>query len=85
MAPEVSVVLVYDSPTGKPIMLARSDDRRLLVRVAMTAIGEAQARAEIFKQTDETLGTIEREEAIRLERLLNRLVPELATPAVVET
>jgi hypothetical protein len=50
----------------------------LLVRVAEAAINEAQARAELLSQADNILGEVEREEANRLQRVLNLLVPELS-------
>jgi hypothetical protein len=73
----ISVLLVYESSYGRPVAVARSDSRNLLVRVAAAAIDEAQARAELLRQADQTLGEIEREEAIRLEKVLGMLIPEL--------
>jgi hypothetical protein len=77
MESNLTVLLVYEPAGGKPVALARTESRKLLICVAAAAISEAQARAELLRQADNVLGEVEREEAIRLERVLNLLVPEL--------
>jgi hypothetical protein len=46
----------------------------------VAAIDQAQARAELLRQTDLTLGEMQREEVIRLEKVLGILMPELNVP-----
>ncbi len=73
----LSVLLVYQPSGAKPVAVARVDRRSLLLKVAATAIAEAQARAELVKAADLVLGAVEREEAQRIIRVLNLLIPEL--------
>jgi hypothetical protein len=77
----LAVLLVYAPQGGKPVTVARVSRRNVVVQVAEAAIAEAQVRAELFRETDEVLGGVEREEVIRLERVLKMFVPELSTDA----
>lgn len=77
MEKSLTVFLVYEPTGGSPVTVARVGSRGLLIHVAKAAITEAQARAELFTEADQVLGDVEREEAIRLERVLKMLVPEL--------
>lgn len=68
---------------GKPLALARIEDRRTLVAAARVAVFEAEARARDSETCDEVLGELQREEACRLRNSLERLIPDLrlsATP-----
>ena len=79
----VNLLLVYETPGGRPLTVARIDDRTLVTKAATAALTAADARAEHLTEVDRTLGLVQREEANRLRRVLNLLVPELShrTPA----
>jgi len=84
-------MLVYEPPTSKrgPIPLARINNPDLALRVAESAIAEAEARASELAQADEFLGEAERAEAQRLRRVLAFLIPGVSAidrlaPAVVQ-
>lgn len=77
MEKSLTVFLVYETPGGSPVTVARVGSRGLVAHVAEAAITEAQARAELFREADQVLGDVEREEATRLERVLKMFVPEL--------
>jgi hypothetical protein len=87
----ITLMLVYEPPTSKrgPIPLARVDDPGLALKVAQSAIAEAEARASKLSEADEFLGEAERAEAQRLRRVLALLIPgvvavEPLTPTVVQ-
>ena len=63
---------------GKPLALARIEDRRTLVAAARAAVFEAEARARDSEDRDAVLGELQREEACRLRSSLERLIPGLA-------
>lgn len=77
MEKSLAVFLVYEPAGGSPVTVARVGSRGLLIHVAEAAITEAQARAELFREADQVLGDVEREEAARIEGVLKMLVPEL--------
>jgi hypothetical protein len=62
---------------GKPLALARIEDRSALVAAARAAISEAEARANGVEELDQVLWELHREEARRLTDSLNRLIPDL--------
>ena len=68
---------------GKPLALARIEDRGALIAAARAAVSEAEARADHVESCDVVLGELQREEAHRLRNSLERLIPDLtfvATP-----
>jgi hypothetical protein len=73
-----SLYITLEGTNGKPVTLARVDDRRLLVVAATQAIEQAQARTEQMGAEDEVLGILQGDEADRLRRALERVIPELA-------
>jgi hypothetical protein len=73
----VSLLLVYEPAGGRPLTVARVDDRRTLVGAAQVAIVEAEARAELMGEADKILGEVEHAEALRLKTVLRLLVPEI--------
>ena len=75
----ISVMLVYEPATSKrgPIPLVRLEDRTLALKVAQSAIANAEARAEELSRNDEFLGEAEYQEAERLRRVLGLLIPGL--------
>jgi hypothetical protein len=84
-------MLVYEPHTSKrgPVPLVRVDDPELALRVALSAIAAAEARASELSQADEFLGEAERAEVQRLRRVLTLLIPGVAvidrhTPSVVQ-
>jgi hypothetical protein len=69
---------------GKPLALARIEDRMALLAAARAAISEAEARANDIDDYDEVLGELQREEAQRLKNSLERLIPDLTfAPSVM--
>ena len=73
----LGLCITLEQANGKAVSVVRIRDRKLLVDVACSAIQEAYQEAEILKQEDETLGTLQKEEAGRLRRSLEFLIPEL--------
>jgi hypothetical protein len=88
---DITLLLVYEPRTSKqgPIPLARVDNPGLAMKVAQSAIAEAEARASELSEADEFLGEAEFAEAQRLRRVLALLIPGLAStdrlaPAAVQ-
>ena len=52
----------------------------ILSKLWRAAVQEAQARVELLAAADELLGEVEREEAFRLRRVLELLIPALKNP-----
>ena len=77
MTGRVSLLLVYEPTGGRPLTVARVEDRRLLLDAAQLAIIAAEQRAEELAAADCLLGEVERAEAGRLRKVLSLLVPEL--------
>ena len=75
MAGNVSLLLVYEVPGGRPLTVARVDNSSLLLDAAQTAILQAEQRADALSEADEVLGRIERSEANRLRQVLALLIP----------
>jgi two-component sensor histidine kinase len=75
----ISIMLLYEPPVakGKPVPVARVANQDLIEAVARAAVQEAQARVESLTAADELLGEVEREEAFRLRRVLELLIPAL--------
>jgi two-component sensor histidine kinase len=75
----ISIMLLYEPPAarGKPVPVARVSNEDLIKTVARAAVQEAQARVESLAAADELLGEVEREEALRLRRVLELLIPAL--------
>jgi hypothetical protein len=69
-----ALVIVYEG-NNRLVALATVTDRELLVCAAEAAIREAAAKAS--RETDEVLAEIQKQDAVRLWRLLQRLIPEL--------
>jgi hypothetical protein len=83
MTGRVSLLLVYEPAGGRPLTVARVDDRRILLDAAQRAISEAQQRAEELSSADCVLGEVERAEAGRLRTVLGLFVPELRSGAAL--
>ena len=77
MAGNVSLLLVYEPSGGRPLTVARIEDRRMLLDAAQLAIVAAERRAEDLAAADSVLGEVEWAEAGRLRKVLCLLVPEL--------
>jgi antitoxin component of MazEF toxin-antitoxin module len=69
--------IVYRAQIGQPLTAAVVENRQLLVEAAKAAIAEAHEKAEAMDEVDEFVAELQREEAVRLERVLARLIPEL--------
>lgn len=81
MPTNVSLLLVYETPGGRLLTVARVDDMGLTRLVALTAISECEGRAAGLATVDATLGAIQRQEAIRLRQVLGMLIPSIANGA----
>jgi hypothetical protein len=77
MSGNVTLLLVYESAGGRPLTVARVQDRRILLDAAHFAIMAADQRAEELAAADRVLGEVERAEAGRLRKVLTLLVPDL--------
>jgi hypothetical protein len=73
----ISIHLVYQSDLGRPLTAVRLDDPDLIIQVAKKAIDDAHKEASAISELDGFVGQVKKEEAIRLERVLKNLVPEL--------
>jgi len=65
---------------GKPLALARIEDRDALIVAARAAVLEAEARARVAEGRDELLSELQQEVADRLRSSLERLIPDLTLP-----
>jgi hypothetical protein len=74
---KLGLYITLEPAAGKPVTLARVFDRSLLTGVARTAIREAEEQAELMAAEDETLGTLQLQEASRLRTALELVIPEL--------
>jgi hypothetical protein len=73
----VSLHLIYESEIGRPLTAAKVHDKNLIRQAARTAIKDAFERAKMVADQDTFLGDVQREEAERLQRVLQIMVPEL--------
>lgn len=72
---DVILAILYAPEGQKPLSIARVYDRGLLSAAANRAICEAEAEADQLMDEDPTLGTLQREEANKLRRVLSLLLP----------
>ena len=86
LSARITLMLVYEPPSDHegPIPLARVDDPTLTLRVAESAIIQAEARALELSKVDEYLFEAEHAEAQRLRRLLTLLIPGVAATGRLE-
>lgn len=73
----VTLMIVLEPPTGKPVSMARVNNRRLLIEAAAEAVHEAERKAEEWAGDDEVLGRLQKDEAGRLRRALALVIPEV--------
>ena len=76
----VSLHLIYESGIGRPLTAAKIHDQELIKEAAKAAINDAFERAKMVAGEDAFLGDVQREEAERLQRVLQIMVPELNDP-----
>jgi hypothetical protein len=74
---QATLEIVYRGQIGQPLTAAVVENRQLLVEAAKAAIAEAYQKAEAMEEVDEFVAELQREETVRLERVLARLIPEL--------
>ena len=85
----VAIYIVAEcSAAGKPMAIARVEDRQAVLSVAKAAIAEAEAKAVQMETGDRLLAELQRYEVEQLRRSLERAIPELrfsdlAMPAVM--
>jgi hypothetical protein len=72
----VSLHIVYESDVGSPLTVGKTNNPDLLIQTANTIATEAFERAELIRDSDEFLGEIQKEEAERLQRVLQTLLPQ---------
>jgi hypothetical protein len=73
---DVSIVLLYEPTSGRPVPIARASDPALIVAVAKSAISDASARASRLYRANPIVGKVERAEVKRLKEVLALLVPD---------
>jgi hypothetical protein len=73
------VVFVAFEPRGggQPVTLCRVADRQVLVAAARQALFESRVRTGSLACEDPILGRLQADESERLERALERVIPEL--------
>jgi hypothetical protein len=74
---KLGLYITLEPAEGKPVTLARVSDRSLLTGAARTAIREAEEKVELMAAEDEVLGTLQLQEAGRLRKALELVIPEL--------
>ena len=72
----VSLMIVYEPLQGRPLTLARVEDRDVLLKAARTALSEMDRRADALAGVDDVLSIVQRGEADRLRRIFAMLLPE---------
>lgn len=60
----------------KGTLIAQTGNPDLLREVKRVILAEAERKAELSKRVDYVLGSIEREELVKLQRILNMVIPE---------
>jgi hypothetical protein len=73
----VRLYITLEPERGKPVTLARVNDRDLLVDAALLALQEAESIADEMASQDTTLGLLQRQEASRLRQALELVLPEI--------
>ena len=74
----VAIYIVAESrAAGKPMALARVEDRQAVLKAAEAAISEAEARAADMEGSDGLLAELQRGEVEQLRRSLQLVIPEL--------
>jgi hypothetical protein len=73
----VSLHIVYEGSTDRPLTAVRTKNRELIRQVAETTVQEAFERAQLSGESDVFVGAIQKEEAERLQRVLKAMIPEL--------
>jgi hypothetical protein len=77
----VSLCITFEPENGDRVTLARVQKRALLLDAAGEAILEAERLAAQMADEDTLLGELHRDEAGRLRRALELVLPELRTTA----
>ena len=80
----VSLHIVYESDVGRPLTAAKTNDRELIKLAAKTVIYEAFKRADTIRKSDKFLGDVQKEEAERLQRVLQILIPKLVNGEIID-
>ena len=74
----VAIYIVAESrAAGKPMALARVEDRQVVLNAAEAAIAEAEARAADMEESDGLLAELQRCEVEQLRHSLELVIPEL--------
>ncbi|HWR49611.1 MAG TPA: hypothetical protein VN428_00790 [Bryobacteraceae bacterium] len=73
----IGLAILLEPERGDPVTLAEVQDRQLLLTAAMEAIRAAEAKAHEWGAEDRVLGVLQAEEAARLRRALELVVPGL--------
>ena len=73
----ISLHIVYENGTGRPLTAAKTYNSALIREAAKVAIYEAFDKASLMTETDCFVGNIQREEAERLKRVLEIMIPGL--------
>lgn len=70
-------LVFYPDGAGRPFIAARCDSPNLVLKVAQEIIITAHKQAKAVETLDPFIGRVKEEEAERLERALNDIVPGL--------
>lgn len=73
----ISLHIIYESEIGRSLTAAKIHDRNLIKETAKAAINDAFKRAKMIADQDAFLGDVQTEEAERLQRVLQIMIPEL--------
>ena len=80
----VNLYITFEPERGKAVTVARVRDRSLLLDAAERAILEAESDAEALVTEDEILSELQRQDAARLRRALQLIIPEMAFAGAVQ-
>jgi hypothetical protein len=78
------LLIVLEGKNGRALAVARVSDPALLETAARSAILEKQREASEIEAQDQALGLAVREEALRLERTLDGLIPGVSTAGALK-
>jgi hypothetical protein len=80
----VGLYITLEPENGEPVTLARVRKRALLIEAAGEALLQAEQLAERMAVEDALLGELQRDEAGRLRRALELILPELRAAGAVQ-
>jgi hypothetical protein len=73
----IGLYIILEPARGKPVTLARVNDRELLTEVAVAALDEAERAVHQMASEDPVMGELQRQEATRLRTALELVLPAI--------